>query len=37
MKLQNVVWYEGMKLNPHHFQQNDRYNQYNINSKFKIT
>ena len=36
MKLQNVVWYEGMKLNPHHFQQIDRYNQYYINSKINI-
>jgi type VI secretion system protein ImpJ len=36
MKLQKVVWYEGMKLNPHHFQQIDRYNQYNINSRINI-
>jgi type VI secretion system protein ImpJ len=36
MKLQRVVWYEGMKLNPHHFQQIDRYNQYYINSRINI-
>ncbi len=36
MKLQKVVWYEGMKLNPHHFQQIDRYNQYNINSRINF-
>jgi len=34
MKFQKVVWYEGMKLDPHHFQQADRYNQYSINSRF---
>jgi type VI secretion system protein ImpJ len=33
MKMQRVVWYEGMKLDPHHFQQADRYNQYYINSR----
>jgi len=33
MKVQQVVWYEGMKLDPHHFQQMDRYNQYYVNSK----
>lgn len=33
MKVQQVVWFEGMKLDPHHFQQMDRYNQYYINSK----
>jgi type VI secretion system protein ImpJ len=36
MKFQKVVWYEGMKLDPHHFQQADRYSQYSINSKFKL-
>ena len=36
MKLQKVVWYEGMKLNPHHFQQIDRFNQYYINSRINI-
>lgn len=36
MKLQKVVWYEGMKLDPHHFQQSDRYNQYIIDSKFRL-
>ncbi|HVO72407.1 MAG TPA: type VI secretion system baseplate subunit TssK [Ignavibacteriaceae bacterium] len=33
MKLQKVVWFEGMKLDPHHFQQADRYNQYYINKR----
>jgi type VI secretion system protein ImpJ len=33
MKLQKVVWFEGMKLDPHHFQQADRYNQYYTNTK----
>ncbi len=33
MKLQKVVWFEGMKLDPHHFQQVDRYNQYYINTR----
>ena len=32
-KFQKVVWYEGMKLDPHHFQQLDRYFQYNLNSR----
>lgn len=32
-KLQKVVWYEGMKLDPHHFQQMDRYIQYNLNKR----
>ena len=36
MKFQKVVWYEGMKLDPHHFQQADRYNQYFINTKFRL-
>ena len=36
MKFQKVVWYEGMKLDPHHFQQSDRYNQYNLNSKLRL-
>ncbi len=36
MKFQKVVWYEGMKLDPHHFQQADRFNQYNINSRFRL-
>ena len=34
MKMQKTVWFEGMKLDPHHFQQADRYNQYYINSRF---
>lgn len=33
MKLQKVVWFEGMKLDPHHFQLADKYNQYLINSR----
>ena len=36
MKLQKIVWFEGMKLDPHHFQQSDRYNQYYINSRINI-
>lgn len=36
MKFQKVVWYEGMKLDPHHFQQSDRYNQYDLNSKLSL-
>lgn len=35
MKYQKVVWYEGMKLDPHHFQQSDRFTQYSINSRFR--
>ena len=33
MKMQKTVWFEGMKLDPHHFQQADRYNLYYINSR----
>jgi type VI secretion system protein ImpJ len=33
MKLQKVVWYEGMKLDPHHFQQADKFNQYYTHSR----
>jgi type VI secretion system protein ImpJ len=36
MKFQKIVWYEGMKLDPHHFQQADRYNQYSINSRLGL-
>jgi type VI secretion system protein ImpJ len=36
MKFQKVIWYEGMKLDPHHFQQADRYSQYSINTKFRL-
>ena len=36
MKIQKVVWYEGMKLDPHHFQQADRYNQYYLNSRINL-
>lgn len=32
-KFQKVVWYEGMKLDPHHFQQMDRFYQHNLNSR----
>jgi type VI secretion system protein ImpJ len=31
--MQKTVWFEGMKLDPHHFQQADRYNLYYINSR----
>lgn len=34
MKMQKTVWFEGMKLDPHHFQQTERYNLYYINSRF---
>ena len=33
VKFQKVVWHEGMKLDPHHFQQWDRYFQYNLNNR----
>lgn len=33
MKIQKIVWFEGMKLDPHHFQQADRYYDYYINSR----
>lgn len=36
MKMQRVVWFEGMKLDPHHFQQADRYNQYYFNTRLNI-
>jgi len=36
MKMQKIVWYEGMKLDPHHFQQADRYNHYYINSRISL-
>lgn len=36
MKLQKVIWYEGMKLNPHHFQQADKYHEYYVNSKINF-
>lgn len=36
MKFQKVVWYEGMKLDPHHFQQADRYTQYYVNSRLSL-
>jgi len=29
------VWYEGMTLDPHHFQQWDRYHQFHINSRLR--
>ncbi|MGE5683250.1 MAG: type VI secretion system baseplate subunit TssK [Bacillota bacterium] len=37
MKYQKVIWYEGMKLDPHHFQQADRFNQYYINTRLNYT
>jgi type VI secretion system protein ImpJ len=36
MKMQKIVWFEGMKLDPHHFQQTDRYNHYYINSRIEM-
>ena len=36
MKMQRVVWFEGMKLDPHHFQQSDIYNQYYLNSRLNF-
>jgi type VI secretion system protein ImpJ len=33
MKLQKIVWFEGMKLDPHHFQLADKFNQYNLNTR----
>ena len=36
MKMQRIVWFEGMKLDPHHFQQADRYNQYYINKRLTL-
>jgi type VI secretion system protein ImpJ len=36
MKFQKVVWFEGMKLDPHHFQQADRFNQYYVNSRLNL-
>lgn len=33
--MQKVIWFEGMKLDPHHFQQADKYNQFIVNSKIK--
>lgn len=36
MKLQKTVWYEGMKLDPHHFQQADKYYNYNLNSRISF-
>jgi type VI secretion system protein ImpJ len=36
MKMQRVVWFEGMKLDPHHFQQADRYNQYYVNTRINL-
>lgn len=36
MKFQKTVWFEGMKLDPHHFQQADRYNSYNLNSRISF-
>ena len=36
MKMQRVVWFEGMKLDPHHFQQADRYNQYYVDTRLSL-
>jgi type VI secretion system protein ImpJ len=33
MKLQKIVWFEGMKLDPHHFQQAEKFSQYNLNGR----
>ncbi len=30
-KNQKIIWYEGMVLDPHHFQQWERFLQYNLN------
>lgn len=35
--MNKVIWYEGMHLLPHHFQQQDRYLENLIRSQFKIT
>ena len=32
---QRPVWYEGMTLDPHHFQQWDRHNQYVVNKRLR--
>ncbi|MEE9429993.1 MAG: type VI secretion system baseplate subunit TssK [Melioribacteraceae bacterium] len=32
-KYQKVIWHEGMKLDPHHFQQSDRFFQYSLNKR----
>ncbi|MCW9064663.1 MAG: type VI secretion system baseplate subunit TssK [Ignavibacteriaceae bacterium] len=34
--MQRIVWFEGMKLDPHHFQQADRYNQYYFNKRLAL-
>lgn len=34
-KLQKIVWYEGMKLDPHHFQQMSRFTDYSIVSNIR--
>jgi len=31
MTVKKVVWFEGMTLDPHHFQQGDRFHQMNLN------
>jgi type VI secretion system protein ImpJ len=33
MKLKKVVWYEGMKLDPHHFQQAEKFYQESLNTR----
>jgi len=34
-KNKKILWYEGMTLDPHHFQQWDRFHQSSINSRFR--
>ncbi|MGE5797885.1 MAG: type VI secretion system baseplate subunit TssK, partial [Ignavibacteria bacterium] len=36
MKLQKVVWFEGIKLDADHLQQAERYNQYYVNTRIHI-
>jgi type VI secretion system protein ImpJ len=33
MKLQKIVWFEGMKLDPHHFQHADKFSQHNLHGR----
>lgn len=35
-KSHKVVWYEGMKLDPHHFQQLEKYFNYSLNSRLSL-
>ena len=36
MKANKIIWFEGMKLDPHHFQQTDHYNTYYLNSRLDL-